>query len=174
MGRMKNLYEAKGYPQEWIDARMRGIAIRNELTEEWEQRGAHEGRDYAILTNEIAEATFGMGIQEHKLYKSLRRENLRDHMTDLELILTMLGEATSTAIHRERDSHGLPKLQTDAQDAGNVAGRTRRDIEAQTGQPVVSPENYLHLTGKETTRVKQPEQQQPPLIGDQEDSDESK
>lgn len=104
MERMKALYEAKGYPKEWIDARMRGITIRNELTDEWEQRGAHEGRDYAILTNEIAQATFGMGVQEHKLYKGLQRENLRDHMTDLELILTMLGEATATVIHRERDS----------------------------------------------------------------------
>jgi len=169
MERMKALYEAKGYPQEWIDARMRGIAVRNELTEEWEQRGAKEGRDYAILTNEIAEATFGMGVQEHKLYKKLRRENLRDHMTDLELILTMLGEATSTAIHRERDSQGLPRLQTDARDAGDVAGRTRRDIEAQTGQPVVSPENYLHLTAKEQRQVKRDQQQQPPLIDGQED-----
>ncbi len=150
MERMKALYQEKGYPPEWIEKRMRGIAIRNELTDEWEQRGAQEGRDYAILTNEIAQATFGMGIQEHKGYKSLKRENLRDHMTDLELILTMLGEATSTAIHRERDSQGFPKLKTDARDAGKVAGRTRKDIEAQTGKPVVSSQNYLDLPSQGT------------------------
>jgi hypothetical protein len=145
MERMKTLYEAKGYPPEWIEKRMRGIAIRNELTGEWEQRGAEEGRDYAILTNEISQATFGVSIQAHKAYKSLQRENLRDHMTDLELILTMLGEATATTLHRERDSEGMPELQKDARDAGGVAGRTRKDIEAQTGTPVVSPSNYRDL-----------------------------
>src|SRR5947209_17085043 len=84
MERMRALYEAKGYPQDWIEKRMRGIAVRNELTEEWEERGAKEGVEYAILTNEVAQATFGMSIQDHKEYKSLKRENIRDHMTDLE------------------------------------------------------------------------------------------
>jgi DNA-damage-inducible protein D len=146
MERMKTLYEAKGYPQDWIEKRMRGIAIRNELTDEWDQRGAQEGIEYAILTNEIAHATFGLNIQDHKALKSLKRENLRDHMTDLELILTMLGEATSTALHRERDSQGLPDLKTDARDAGQIAGHTRKEIEEATGAPVVSPENYLDLS----------------------------
>ena len=147
--RMKTLYEAKGYPQDWIEKRMRGIAIRNELTDEWDQRGAQEGIEYAILTNEIAHATFGLNIQDHKALKSLKRENLRDHMTDLELILTMLGEATSTALHRERDSQGLPDLKTDARDAGQIAGHTRKEIEEATGAPVVSPENYLDLSRRE-------------------------
>jgi len=89
MERMKELYEAKGYPPEWVEKRMRGIAIRNELTDEWDQRGAEKGLDYAILTNEISQATFGVNIQDHKVYKGLQRENLRDHMTDLELILIM-------------------------------------------------------------------------------------
>jgi len=143
---MNTLYEAKGYPQDWIEKRMRGIAIRNELTDEWDQRGAQEGIEYAILTNEIAHATFGLNIQDHKALKSLKRENLRDHMTDLELILTMLGEATSTALHRERDSQGLPDLKTDARDAGQIAGHTRKEIEEATGAPAVSPENYLDLS----------------------------
>ncbi len=146
MERMKTLYEAKGYPQDWIEKRMRGIAIRNELTDEWDQRGAQEGIEYAILTNEIAHATFGLNIQDHKALKSLKSENLRDHMTDLELILTMLGEATSTALHRERDSQGFPDLKTDARDAGQIAGHTRKEIEEATGAPVVSPENYLDLS----------------------------
>jgi len=162
MERMRALYEQKGYPQEWIEKRMRGIAIRNELTDEWEQRGAQEGREYAILTNEIAEATFGVGVQEHKAYKGLQHENLRDHMTDLELILTMLGEATSTTLHRERDSQGFPELKTDAQDAGDVAGRTRRDIESQTKTPVVSSTNYRDLPTREKPRRIKPNQR--PLL----------
>jgi DNA-damage-inducible protein D len=158
MTRVREIYEQKGYPQEWIEKRMRGIAIRNELTTEWEKRGAEEGREYAILTNEIARATFDVGIQDHKLKKSLKtKHNLRDHYTDLEQILSMLGEATATAIHRERDTQGFNKLQVDARDAGNVAGRTRKDIERQTGKPVVSETNYLELEGeskKKTKRIK--------------------
>ncbi len=172
--RMKALYEAKGYPQEWVAAGMRGIAIRNELTDEWEQRGVQEGRDYAILTNEIAQATFGMGVRENMDYKGLKNQKLRDHMTDLELIPTMLGEATATAIHRERDSQGLPRLQTDARDAGDVAGRTRRDIETQTGQPVVSPENYLHLTAKEAKQQRLKHSEQPPLMNKSEETSDEK
>lgn len=155
MQRMKALYEAKGYPQDWIEKRMRGIAVRNELTDEWEQRGAQEGLEYAILTNEIAHATFGLGIQDHKALKSLKRENLRDHMTDLELILSMLGEATSTALHRERDSQGFPNLKTDARDAGQIAGHTRKEIEEATGTPVVSPKNYLGLTKQKQLKQRQ-------------------
>ena len=147
MERMRALYEAKGYPKDWIEKRMRGIAVRNELTEEWEERGAQEGLEYAILTNDIAQATFGMGIQEHKLYKGLKRENIRDHMTDLELILTMLGEATATRLHQDRNTQGFDNLQVDAREAGDVAGNTRRDIEKRTDTNVVSSANYLHLTG---------------------------
>ena len=155
MERMRLLYEQKGYPPQWIDARMRGIAIRNDLTAEWEERGAKEGLEYAILTNDIARATFGMGIQEHKAIKGLKRENIRDHMTDLELILTMLGEATATRLHQDRDTHGFPGLQIDAREAGDVAGNTRRDIEARTGTPVISAQNYKHLTGpKKQTQQK--------------------
>jgi DNA-damage-inducible protein D len=147
MERMRALYEEKGYPKEWIEKRMRGIAVRNELTEEWEERGAKEGLEYAILTNEIARATFGMNIQDHKALKSLKRENIRDHMTDLELILTMLGEATATRLHQDRDTQRFDNLQVDVKEAGEVAGSTRRDIESRTGTPVVSSSNYLYLSG---------------------------
>lgn len=146
MERMRQTLEAKGYPKDWIEMRMRSIAVRNELTQEWEERGAKEGLEYAILTNEIANATFGMSIQEHKNIKGLKRENIRDHMTNLELILTSLGEATSAKLHQDRDTQGFSDLQQDAREAGEVAGSTRRDIEQRTGTPVVSPTNYLHLT----------------------------
>src|SRR5260370_9421615 len=162
MERMKAIYEAKGYPSEWIEKRMRGIAIRNELTDEWDQRGTEKGLDYAILTNEISQATFGVSIQDHKEHKGLQKENLRDHMTDLELILTMLGEATSTTLHRERDSQGMPELQKDASDAGGVPDLTPKEIEPQTGTPVVSSNNYLDLP-------KKPRQQQLPEKQDQEE-----
>jgi DNA-damage-inducible protein D len=144
--RQRALYEAKEYPKDWIEARMRGIAIRNELTTEWRERGAREGSEYAILTNEIARASFDVDIGEHKAIKGLRHENLRDHMMPLELVITTVGEATATAIHQARDTQGFPRLAGDARDAGDVAGRTRRDIEAQTGRPVVSAENYLGLS----------------------------
>ncbi|MDA1316637.1 MAG: Bro-N domain-containing protein [bacterium] len=141
--RAKALYKAKKYPDAWIEKRMRGIAIREELTDEWNKRGAHTNREYSILTAEISKATFGMTPSEYKKFKNLTRENLRDHMTDLELILNMLGEATTTKITRDRNSKGFPKLKIDAHDGGAVAGRTRRDIEKQSGKKLVSKKNYL-------------------------------
>ncbi|HKF39272.1 MAG TPA: hypothetical protein VKB35_20415, partial [Ktedonobacteraceae bacterium] len=120
---------------------------RNELTTEWEERGATAGQEYAILTNDIAQATFGVSIAQHKAVKGLKRENIRDHMTDLGLILTMLGEATATHLHQDRDTQGFEGLQVDAHEAGEVAGNTRRDIEKRTGAQVVSSSSYLHLTG---------------------------
>jgi len=143
MKRMKLLYELKGYPKNWIEKRVRGVAVRNELTDEWKQRGAEGNRYYAILTNEIMQGTFNLTVEQYKELKKLDRENLRDHMTDIELILTMLGEATTTKLHRDRNSTGLPKLSRDAKDGGAVAGRTRKDIEKQSGKKVVSQGNYL-------------------------------
>lgn len=134
MGRMQELYEKKGYPKEWIDKRLRGIAVRQDLTDEWKDRGAGTTSEYAILTNEIMQGTLGLKVEEYKQVKDLARENLRDHMTDLELILTMLAEATTTKLHRDRDSRGMPPLKKDARDGGAVAGRTRKDIESQTGK----------------------------------------
>jgi len=150
MERMKELYEKKGYPKEWIDKRTRGIAVRQDLTDEWKNRGARDNREFAILTNEIMQGTFDLKVDEYKQVKGLERENLRDHMTDIELILTMLAEATTTKITRDRDSKGFVPLKKDALDGGAVAGRTRKDIEAQTGTPVVSRNNYKGLlhTGK--------------------------
>ena len=135
MGRMQELYEKKGYPKEWIDKRLRGIAVRQDLTDEWKNRGARSSKEFAILTNEIMQGTFDLKVEEYKQVKNLQRENLRDHMTDIELILTMLAEATTTKLHRDRDSQGLAPLKNDAQDGGAVAGRTRHDIEAQTREP---------------------------------------
>lgn len=110
MERMQALYEKKGYPKEWIDKRMRGIAVRQDLTDEWKNRGAKTSREYAILTNEIMQGAFDLKVDEYKQVKGLARENLRDHMTDIELILTMLGEATTTKLHRDRDSQGIEPL----------------------------------------------------------------
>lgn len=141
--RVRSLYEKKGYTKEWTEKRLRGIAIRQKLTDEWEERGIQKPTDYAILTNEIMQGAFGLKVDAHKKLKGLKRENLRDHMTDLELIITMLGEATTTQISQQKNSRGMPKLKKDAKDGGAVAGRTRKDIERQIGVKVVSKENFL-------------------------------
>jgi DNA-damage-inducible protein D len=153
--RARLTYEKKGYPKDWIEKRVQGIAIRQKLTDEWDERGAKSSHDYAILTNEIMQNAFGMKVDEHKEIKSLVRENLRDHMTDLELIITMLGEATTTRLTRDRDSQGVPSLKHDAKEGGSVAGRTRKDIEKLTGSKVVSKENFL--THKKSKQIKQNE-----------------
>lgn len=154
MARMQELYEKKGYPKEWIDKRLRGIAVRQDLTDEWKNRGADNNTAYAILTNEIMQGAFDLKVDEYKEVKGLERENLRDHMTDIELILTMLAEATTTKLHRDRDSQGFEPLKKDARDGGAVAGRTRKDIENQSGKPVVSDENFKQLTGNKRRRLK--------------------
>lgn len=154
MGRMQELYEKKGYPKEWIDKRLRGIAVRQDLTDEWKARGVASSVEFAILTNEIMQGTFDLKVDDYKQVKSLVRENLRDHMTDIELILTMLGEATTTKLHRDRDSQGIVPLKKDAQDGGAVAGRTRKDIEKQSGKPVISTENFKQLKGSAAKRLK--------------------
>ena len=154
MARMQELYEKKGYPKEWIDKRLRGIAVRQDLTDEWKNRGADSNAAYAILTNEIMQGAFDLKVDEYKEVKGLERENLRDHMTDMELILTMLAEATTTKLHRDRDSQGFAPLKKDARDGGAVAGRTRKDIETQSGNPVVSSDNFKQITGKKPRRLK--------------------
>jgi DNA-damage-inducible protein D len=154
MGRMQELYEKKGYPKEWIDKRLRGIAVRQDLTDEWQNRGAQTALEYAILTNEIMRGAFGLKVEEYKQVKDLERENLRDHMTDIELILTMLAEATTTELHRDRDSQGMAPLKKDARTGGAVAGRTRKDIEAQTGKPVISSANFKKLSSRKPKKLK--------------------
>ncbi|MCK5486587.1 MAG: Bro-N domain-containing protein [Desulfobacterales bacterium] len=153
MVRMQELYEKKGYPKNWIDKRLRGIAVRQDLTDEWNDRGAKDSLDFAILTNEIMNGAFDLKVEEYKQIKGLERENLRDHMTDIELILTMLGEATTTKLHRDRDSQGFDPLKKDAKDGGAVAGRTRKDIETQTGKPVISGDNFKQLDARKQKKL---------------------
>lgn len=141
--RTRMLYKLKGYSDDWIEKRMRGIAIREELTDEWQKRGAREQKDYEILTAEISKASFGITPSEYQKLKGLKRQNLRDHMNDLELIFSMLGERATTEIHRTEDSKTIAKLQKDAKAGGDIAGGARRKLEKKLGKPIVSKENYL-------------------------------
>ena len=141
--RTRMLYKLKGYSDDWIEKRMRGIFIREELTDEWKNRGAKEQKDYEILTAEISKATFGVTPSEYRKHKSLNRENLRDHMDDLELIFVMLGERSTTEIHRTENSQGVPKLKSDAVAGGNIAGGARKKLEQRLGKSIVSKNNYL-------------------------------
>jgi hypothetical protein len=141
--RTRVLYQLKGYSPDWIEKRMRGIVIREELTDEWKNRGADENRDYEILTAEISKATFGIVPSEYKKLKGLKRENLRDHMDDFELIFNMLGERATTEIHRVEDSKGVPKLKADAKAGGDIAGGARKQLEKRLGRPVVTGKNFL-------------------------------
>ena len=141
--RTRMLYKLKGYSEDWIEKRMRGIAIREELTDEWQKRGAREQKDYEILTAEISKAIFGITPGEYKKVKGLKRENLHDHMDDFELIFTMLGERATTEIHRNEDSKGLPKLKSDAKAGGDIAGGARKQLERRLGRNIVSKNNFL-------------------------------
>ena len=141
--RMKALYEKKGYSKGWIDKRIRGIAIRQSLTDEWKERGIFGEQDYAILTAEISKATFGMTPSEYKEYKHLKKENLRDHMTDLELIFTMLGERVTTEISEIEKPETFDKNKQVAKRGGRVAGNARKQTEKEIGKSVVSKKNFL-------------------------------
>lgn len=156
--RARALYQAKGYPQAWIEKRLRSIAVRGELTDEWKARGVTEGKEYAILTAEIARATFGVTPGAHTRLKGLDKvktgNNLRDHMTDLELIFTMLGEASTTEIARRKDALGFGANRDAAKKGGAVAGNARKELEAKTGKPVVSRANYLALDEAADTSAK--------------------
>ncbi len=149
--RMKKIYEQKGYPKEWIDKRIRGIAIRQNLTDEWRERGIEEHRDFAILTAEISRATFGMTPSEYKNHKNLPEEskaNLRDHMDDLELIFTMLGERVTTEISKKEEPDTFSKNKNVAKRGGSVAGNARKETEKELGRTVVSKKNYLEKEDK--------------------------
>ena len=145
--RAKEYYELKGYPKDWIEKRIRGIAIRQELTDEWKNRGIHEGKEFAILTNEISQATFGLPIKAHKEMKGLdpkfKNQNLRDHMTDLELIFSMLGERLTTEATRKKEVQNFTEGLEAAKEGGTVAGRAREDAEKTLGIKVVSSDSYL-------------------------------
>lgn len=151
--RARAIYKAKGYSDSWIEKRMRSIAIREELTEEWQQRGIQEQKNYAILTAEISKATFGMTPSEYKEHKSLKRENLRDHMTDLELIFSMLGEASTTEIARNKDAQGFDENRDAAREGGGVAGNARKELESKSGRTVISQDNYLSLEQAEHKEI---------------------
>jgi len=141
--RMKELYRAKGYSDEWIEKRVRGIAVRQELTGEWKKRGVDENKEFAILTNEISLATFGKTVDDYKKHKSLTRQNLRDHMNDLELIFNMLGEASTTKIAKAKNAQGFPENKDAAKRGGKIAGDARENLEIESGEKIVSSENYL-------------------------------
>jgi len=141
--RTRALYKAKGYSDAWIEKRMRGIAIREELTDEWKKRQVGGEREYAILTAEISKATFGMTPSQYKNLKKLKRENLRDHMSDLELIFSMLGEASTTEIAKNKDAKGFVQNKKAAEEGGDVAGKARIDLERKSGGKVSTKQNYL-------------------------------
>ncbi len=141
--RTRELYKLKGYPDDWIEKRMRSIAIREELTEEWKNRGVREQIEYAILTAEISKATFGLTPSDYKKLKGLKSQSLRDHMTDLELIFSMLGEASTTEIVKKKNPVGFVENKKVANQGGKIAGDARRALEIETGDRVVSPKNYL-------------------------------
>ena len=147
--RMKELYEKKGYPKDWIDKRLRGIAIRQNLTDEWKERGITREKDYAILTAEISKATFGLTPSEYKTVKGLtkKNQNLRDHMTDLELIFTMLGERVTTEISQQEKPDSFDESKNVARRGGKVAGVARKETEKELGHSIISSENYLDLDG---------------------------
>jgi len=146
--RMKELYRLKGYSDQWIEKRVRGIAIRDELTDEWNQRGVKTNKEYSILTAEISKATFGLTPSEYKELKGLKRENLRDHMNDLELIFNMLGEAATTEITKNKEVQGFNESKKAAQEGGEVAGEARKDLEKRSGKKIVTKENFLEKPEK--------------------------
>ena len=152
--RAKDLYKAKGYPEDWIEKRMRSIAIREELTDEWKQRGVKEQIEYAILTAEISRATFGLTPSQYKEVKGLKRENLRDHMSDLELIFSMLGEASTTEITRNTDACGFEENKEAAKKGGKIAGDARKALELESGKKVITDQNFLPEEKKKLNRKK--------------------
>jgi len=168
--RVRQTYRAKGYSDAWIEERIKNDLIRNELTDEWKDRGAKEGAEFAILTNTIHEGTFEVSIQAHKKYKLLpAKAGLRDHMTPLELALTSLSVATAITLHQDRDSQGFTELKRDATDAGEAGGEARKVIEQRIGKPIVSSQNFLENTKRQQQkRIKR--QQQPSLFDESEDN----
>lgn len=147
--RIRATYKSKGYSDAWIEKRIRGIQVRDELTNEWKNRGVKEGKEYAILTAEISKATFGIVPSEYKNIKGLTKssENLRDHMTDLELIFTMLGEASTTEIAKNKNAQGFVENHKAAKAGGNIAGNARKELEKKSGTKIISKQNFKDLTG---------------------------
>jgi DNA-damage-inducible protein D len=151
--RIKSYYKLKGYPKDWIDKRLRGIAIRQDLTDEWKTRDIKQDKEFSILTNEISKATFNKTVQEYKEFKNLNQpnQNLRDHMNDWELILTMIGEKATTDITVAKDSKGFEECKISAKLGGNIAMNTKKELEEKTNKQIISKENYLYLKKKQIT-----------------------
>ena len=144
--RMKELYKLKGYSDDWIEKRVRGMAIRDELTDEWGKRGIKTRKEYSILTAEISKATFGLTPNEYKNFKRIKKENLRDHMNDLELIFNMLGEASTAKIAKNKNAFGFNENKNVAKEGGTVAGVARKELEKRSGEQVATSENFLNET----------------------------
>ncbi len=140
-------YLQKGYSREWINQRLQAIQVRKELTDAWQDHGIEDGREFAILTNEISKAWSGMTTKQYKDFKNLKKENLRDNMSTLELVLNMLAEATTTELTQTMDPQGLEENKAVAREGGTVAGNARKDIEARTGKPVITQKNALDFSG---------------------------
>jgi hypothetical protein len=152
--RTRMLYKLKGYPDSWIEKRIRGIAIREELTDEWKKHNVKEQKEYEILTAEIAKATFGLTPSQHKKVKGLKRENLRDHMDDMELIFSMLGEASTSAITKAENPDGFLENKKVAKRGGGVAGIARKQLEKESGKKVVNKNNFLLNSRKLPKKLK--------------------
>lgn len=153
--RARQTYLKKGYKEDWVNARIKGIPARNELTDEWQKRGVTAKKDFAILTNEISKGTFGINTNQHKSIKNLnKKQNLRDNMSPLELVLTTLAEVTTTELHRTNDSQGMRALKIDAHDGGEIASITRKNIEKKLGKSVVTSENALNFKEKQKIESK--------------------
>ena len=154
--RIRDTYKAKGYSDAWIEKRIRGIVVRDELTSQWNQRGVKEGMEYAILTAEISKATFGVVPSEYKKLKGLQKanENLRDHMTDLELIFVMLGEASTTEIAKSKNAQGFTQNEKTARAGGSVAGKARKDLEEKSGKKIITPTNFKELIENNKKKIK--------------------
>ena len=150
--RAKEIYKAKGYSEDWIERRLKSIDIRKQLTDEWQNRGVKEGQEYSILTAEISKATFGLTPAEYKKRKGLDRQNLRDHMTNLELIFTMLGEEATRTIAVKDDAQGFEENREAALDGGKIAAKARQNLEKRTGESVISDENFLNL-GSDNSKI---------------------
>ncbi|MFA6400700.1 MAG: Bro-N domain-containing protein [Salinivirgaceae bacterium] len=151
--RIMETYLRKGYSKEWINQRLKSIEVRKELTDEWENRGVQKGQEYAILTDEITKAWSGFTTKQYKSFKDLKKENLRDHMTNLELVLNMLAEATTTEISKEKKPKTFEANKKIAQQGGTIAGNTRREIEAKTGKKVVTGQNAKQLDKKKNKEI---------------------
>ena len=153
--RMREIYKAKGYSDEWIEKRVRGIAVRDELTNEWKKRGVKEQTEFAILTAEISKATFGMTPSEYKNFKELEKptDNLRDHMTDLELIFTMLGEASTTEIAKNKEASGFDQNKKAAKEGGKIAGNARKELEKKSGKKISTKENFKSIPESEKKKL---------------------